>query len=241
MNAEVTMANIRKSKLLMLIMSIMMLVVMAGCGGGNAAPQQKERKPVAQAQEKTATPEVKHKSLVVYFSVPETTKADNMNAEEEYSTVVINGKVLGNTQYVAQLIQEKTGGDIFRIEPVTPYPMNHDELEKVATQEQRENALPKIAGKIENLDKYDTVFVGYPNWYADMPRIMYSFFETYDLSGKTLIPFVTSGGSGFSGTIGTIKKLEPNAKVVEKGLAIWRNNAENAKKDVVKWLDGLGY
>lgn len=106
------------------------------------------------------------KVLVVYFSVPETTNAENMNAEEEYSTVVINGEVLGNTQYVAYVIQENIGADIFRIEPVTPYPMNHADLEEVATEEKRSNAMPEIVAEIENIEQYNTIFLGYPNWLA---------------------------------------------------------------------------
>lgn len=177
--------------------------------------------------------------LVVYFSVPETTSAENMNAEEEYSTVVIHGEVLGNTQYVAYVISENTGADIFRIEPVTPYPMNHAELEEVATKEMQDGAFPAIAAQVESMAQYDTVFVGFPCWYADMPRILYSFFEEYDLSGKTIVPFVTSGASGFAGTIGTIGKLEPNANVVQDGLSLIRTSMENAEAEVIAWLNGL--
>ena len=106
------------------------------------------------------------KTLVVYFSVPETDSAENMNAEEENSTVVIDGEVLGNTQYVAYVIQENTGADIFRIEPTTPYPMDHAELEEVATEEKSNDAMPEIAAEVENIEQYDTVFLGYPNWLA---------------------------------------------------------------------------
>lgn len=181
------------------------------------------------------------KTLVVYFSMPETTKPDNMNAEEEYSTVVIDGEVLGNTQYVAYVIQENTGADIFRIEPVTPYPMNHAELEEVATEEKRNDAMPEIAAEVENIEQYDTIFLGYPNWYADMPRIIYSFLDQYDLSGKTIVPFVTSGGSGFSNTISTIADLEPDANVITDGLSISRNVVQDAEADIIEWVEGLGF
>lgn len=181
------------------------------------------------------------KSLVVYFSVPETTKPDNMSSEEEYSTVVIDGEVLGNTQYAAHVIQENTGADIFRIEPVTPYPMNHAELEEVATEEKRNNAMPEIAAEIENLEQYTTIFLGYPNWYGDMPRIIYSFLEQYDLSGKTVAPFVTSGGSGFSNTINTIADLQPNATVITDGYSVNRNKVQDAEQEIIAWVNDLGY
>lgn len=102
------------------------------------------------------------KKLVVYFSMPETTDPDNMSREEELSTVVIDGQVLGNTQYVAYVIEQNTGADVFRIEPVTPYPLDHSELEDIAQKEQQENARPEIAGKVENIEQYDTVFFGFP-------------------------------------------------------------------------------
>ena len=181
------------------------------------------------------------KALVVYFSVPETTNAENMNAEEEYSTVVIDGEVLGNTQYVAYVIQENIGADIFRIEPVTSYPMNHADLEEVATEEKRSNAMPEIVAEIENIEQYNTIFLGYPNWYSDMPRIIYSFLDQYDLSGKTIVPFVTSGGSGFSNTISTIADMEPDAEVITDGLSISRDVVQDAEEDIVQWVKDLGY
>lgn len=94
---------------------------------------------------------------------------------------------------MAYLIQQATDGDILRIEPVTPYPMNHAELEEVATAEKAQRACPEIAAQVEDMAQYDTIFIGYPIWYADMPMIVYSFLEQYDLSGKTIVPFITPG------------------------------------------------
>lgn len=183
----------------------------------------------------------KGKSLVVYFSMPETDNPHNMTREEDNSVVVINGKVLGNTQYVAQLIRDMTGADLFRIEPRQPYPTAHRALVDLAKDEQNRNARPAIAGKIENMDAYHTVFIGYPNWWADMPMILYTFLESYDLSGKTVIPFNTHGGSGFSDTIDTIARLQPKARVVESGFTISRSRMERAESGVAAWLTELGY
>ena len=189
----------------------------------------------------TSQPTAASKTLVVYFSMPETTDPDNMTQEEDNSVVVINGEVLGNTQYVAQVIQENTGADIFRIEPETPYPTDHETLVDLAKKEQNENARPAMKNSIENIDQYETIFIGYPNWWGDMPMIMYSFFDKYDLSGKTIIPFNTHGGSGFSNTIDTIAELEPNADVNTNGFTVSRNNVEEVKPDIVNWLKELGY
>lgn len=178
------------------------------------------------------------KSLVVYFSMPETTEPDNMTEEEANSTVVIDGEVLGNTQYMAYVIAENQNADIFRIEPETPYPTDHDTLVDLAAEEQDNDARPAIKEQIENIDDYNTIFLGYPNWWGDMPMILYTFLEQYDLSGKTVIPFNTHGGSGFSSTVNTIRQLEPQANILE-GLSISRNRIQDAESDIIEWLSGL--
>ena len=121
----------------------------------------------SETEETPATePEKTVNTLVVYFSMPETTNPNNMTQEEDNSVVVIDGEVLGNTQYVAYVIQENTGADIFRIEPETPYPTDHETLVDLAKEEQNQNARPKLKASIENFEQYDTVFIGYPNWLA---------------------------------------------------------------------------
>ena len=179
------------------------------------------------------------RSLVVYFSMPETDRADNMTQEEDNSVVVIDGEVLGNTQYMADVIKEQTNSDIFRIEPKTPYPMDHETLVDIAAKEQNEGARPVIKDFIENPDDYDIIYIGYPIWWSDMPMILYTFFDEYDLSGKTIVPFGTHGGSGFAGTIDTISILEPNARVIENGLTVSRDDIENAENEIVAWVKGL--
>lgn len=176
--------------------------------------------------------------LVTYFSIPETTNPNNMTTEEDNSVVVIDGEVLGNTQYMAYVIQEATGADIFRIEPRTPYPTNHSTLVDLAAEEQEQNARPAIKERVTNMDDYDVVFIGYPIWWSDMPQILYTFFDTYDFSGKTIIPFSTHGGSGFAGTPRTIQGLEPNATMLD-GLTISRNNIQNARQEIIDWVNDL--
>ena len=187
---------------------------------------------------KADTNKTESKSLVVYFSMPKTTKPDNMTQEEDNSTVVINGEVLGNTQYMAYVIAENRNADIFRIEPQTPYPTNHSTLVDQAYEEQKNKARSAIKDSLENIDDYDVIFLGYPNWWGDMPMILYTFLEQYDLSGKTVIPFNTHGGSGFSDTINTIRKLQPNAEVLD-GLSISRNHIQDAEDEIVDWVNSL--
>lgn len=245
-----------KKRLFSILLCMALVLGMAACGKSDTsqtkAQENDEKKEQDASQEGTEPEDADEpesqagqasdgKALVVYFSVPETDSAEDMNAEEKNSTVVIDGEVLGNTQYVAYVIQENTGADIFRIEPKAPYPMDHAELEEVATEEKSNNAMPEIAAEVENMEQYNTVFLGYPNWYADMPRIIYSFLDKYDLSDKTVVPFVTSGGSGFSDTINTITELEPEAEVITDGLSISRNVVQDAESDIIEWLKSLGY
>ena len=176
--------------------------------------------------------------LIAYFSVPETDGVDTVSGA---SRVAVDGEVLGNNEYIAQMIQGEVGGDLFPIETVQEYPGTHDALLEFAYNEKQENARPELATEIENFDSYDTVFLGYPNWNADLPMPLYTFLESYDFSGKTIIPFTTHGGSGFSGTIRTIESLQPAANVIEDGLSISRRNVPNAQQEVADWAAGLGF
>lgn len=176
--------------------------------------------------------------LIAYFTVPET---DGVDTVAGASRVVVDGEVLGNNQYIAQLIQGEVGGDLYAIETVQEYPGSHDPLLEYAYTEKAENARPELAGQIENLEDYDVIFLGYPNWNADLPMPLYTFLEQYDFSGKTIIPFTTHGGSGFSRTIQTIQELQPGATIVEDGLSISRNNVPEAQSAVTDWIAGLSY
>lgn len=181
------------------------------------------------------------KSLVVYFSVPEADDPNKkMTTEEENSTIVVDGKVLGNTQYVAMLIQEYTKSDIYRIEPKIPYTTNHTDLVSLAKEEQERDVRPEIKNKISNFDDYDTIYIGYPIWWSDMPQILYTFLELYDFKEKTVIPFSTHGGSGLAGTIRTIQSKLTDSNVESNAFTMSRNSMEQAPKEVKEWLQEIG-
>lgn len=176
------------------------------------------------------------KTLVVYFSVPETDNPNNMTRDEDNSTVVINGEVLGNTQYVAELIKERTSADIFKLEPTDAYPTDHSELLARAQEEMSNNVKPEIKDNIENFEQYDVIYIGYPIWNADVPPIINSFLEEYNFDGKTVVPFCTHGGSGLSGTEVKIANKIRNANVISNGFSISRTNMDNAISQVESWL-----
>lgn len=145
----------------------------------------------------------------------------------------------GNTESVAKEIENQTGADVFRIVPTEAYTDDYDTLLDIAQKEQQSGARPAISGSIENFDSYEIVYLGFPNWWGDMPMILYSFLDDYDLSGKTIVPFVTSGGSGFSNTISTIENMEPNALVLD-GLSLLNSQTDAPHDAVADWLSGLG-
>ena len=145
----------------------------------------------------------------------------------------------GNTEAMANLIAEQTGGTLFEIAPATPYTDDYDALLDIAQQEQADNARPELAATVENWDSYDVVLVGYPDWWSDAPMVIYSFLESYDWTGKTLVPFCTSGGSGFGRSLDRLPDSAPGATILE-GLHVSGSSAADSGEEVAEWIAGLG-
>lgn len=175
------------------------------------------------------------KSLVVYFSAPVKERSGQVDGISSASRTARGKTYKGNTEYVAELISKETKADLFEIVPQKAYADTYDRMVRRAEQEQEEDERPAIKNKIKNISQYDTIYVGYPIWWSDMPQIMYTFFDTYDLKGKNIIPFCTHAGSGLSGTVGRIKKLEPQATVY-KGLEIYRTDVTSSDNRVRSWI-----
>ncbi|GFP76965.1 flavodoxin [Clostridium fungisolvens] len=142
----------------------------------------------------------------------------------------------GNSKKVAELIQEKTGGDIFRIETINPYPTDYNAVVDQAKREQEYNYRPKLAAQVDDMGAYDVVFVGYPNWWITMPMAVFTFLEEYDLSGKMVIPFCTHRGTGLGGSVDDIAELCPNSTIIE-GLEIIDDEEIGQQIDI--WLDRI--
>jgi len=171
--------------------------------------------------------------LIAYFS----------RADENYNVGNVD---VGNTEIMAGFIKDYLGdkADSFKIDPVKDYPSNYKECTEVATQELNSNARPEFKNASSlNLDNYDTIFIGYPIWWGDVPMIINTFLEKYNFSGKTIIPFNTHEGSGNSGTYTSIKNKMKSSIVNTNGLAIQGKTArqESSRSTVENWLKGLGY
>ncbi len=227
-------------RLVPLLLTSLLLLTAAGCGAAEEptpSSSEPESSSAASASDGAETAEEPGGILIAYFSVPEDVDTEGVDAVAGASVVVREGEVLGNTEYMASIIQQTVGGDLFRIETVEDYPLDHDALVDFAAEEQDAGARPELAGEVENLDQYDTIFLGYPNWWGDMPMALYTFLESYDLSGKTVIPFCPHGGSRFSRTVETIAELQPDASVSGEGLAISRNEVAGSAETVAAWAE----
>ncbi|MBA2840419.1 flavodoxin [Methanococcus maripaludis] len=170
-----------------------------------------------------------NKCLIAYFS----------RAGNNYVGGQIVNLQVGNTKIVAETIHEIIGGDLFQIDTVTPYPKDYSATTNVAKKELNENARPKLTGHVTNMDSYDTIFLGYPNWLGTAPMAVFTFLEEYDFSGKTIIPFCTHEGSGMGHSESDIEKTCPDAKILNV-LSIYGSQVNSSKKDIEKWLDKLG-
>lgn len=169
----------------------------------------------------------------------ETPEIVDASSEKGSESLVVYFSRSGNTENVAKSIQSQTNSDIFELVPVTPYSDDYDTVADVAQEEQSSNARPAISETIENIQQYDVIYVGFPIWWGDMPMILYTFFDTYDLSEKTIAPFCTSGGSGLSDTVNEIRSLEPNATVLD-GLHIGSESSSQPDEAVSQWIREIG-
>lgn len=165
------------------------------------------------------------KTLIAYYS----------RRGENYVNGIIKDLSVGNTETVAKKITAYLDADIFRIETVSNYPEDYTETTNVAMLELNTNARPELKSLINNIGDYDMVFLGYPNWWGTMPMCVCTFLESYDFSGKTILPFCTHEGSGLGHSEKDIVKLCPDSDV-KKGLAIRGSHVATADNEIAAWL-----
>ena len=225
----------------MAALSVMMMLLFTACGpqGNNANQSGQKAEATAQTAQtaqnaenaENPTAPSTHKILVAYFS----RTGDNYE---------VGNIEKGNTAIVAEMVAEKTGGTLFEIKPVKEYPAGYRECTEVAKAEQEANARPEIAAKIENLNEYDVIFLGYPIWWSDLPMLMYTFLEQNDFNGKTIIPFCTSAGEYMTGKELQIPQIAKGSMIAQ-GLGIrgkeCQENPDAVKEKVIYWINGLGY
>ena len=197
--------------------------------GTEKTPEQKGAEPEDEqsgdGQAGDAATQDKSKSIVVYYS----------RTGDNYSVGNIE---VGNTAKIALEIVKQTGADRFEIVPEKAYPAVYKACTEVAQEETNANARPKSATTLEHFEQYDTVYLGYPIWWGDMPMVVYTFIESYDFDNKTVIPFNTHEGSGQAGTWGNLRKALPKA-TVKDGLVMTGSTAQNDPDEVARQVKAL--
>ncbi len=174
------------------------------------------------------------------------TEETDSDSESEAQETVNEKEILiayfsrtGNTKELAEEISSQIGGELFEIVPTEPYPADYDETVERFRRERDENARPAIANSVEDITRYDVIFIGFPNWGDDMPHIVYTFLEQYDFSGKTLVPFCTNGGGGFGNSIAGLNRTCPNSEIAE-GFECSGSRIQNESDNIAEWLGTLG-
>ena len=217
-----------------LFMVFILAAAMAGCGNNSNGTDNNSDTQVSGQPEETSEAQ----------KTSEDTSDSNEESKAEDSAG--NGKILvayfshsGNTKKIAEEIQSKTGADIFEIKTVNVYSDDYNTVLDEAKAEQNDKARPELSEKVKDMTQYQTVIIGYPIWWGDMPMAVYSFLDEYDLSGKTVLPFCTHGGSGLCQTDKNIQNEEKDAKVTD-GLAISDASLDDADGDIDQWLKRNG-
>lgn len=234
-------------RIIALLLSLIFIFALVSCGTQNTEEPQSDNNSSAngltgstpgntstgfeQSENQTLSDK---KILTIYFSSANTAGVDAVSS----ATPMVNN--MGSTEYLAEYIHGKVGGDIAKITPVKDYPESYNGTADAAKAERDNDERPEFKPLDVNPEDYDVIFVGYPMWWYTLPMIMYTFFDTYDFSGKTIVPFNTHAGSGDGGTYREIEEFEPGATVLD-GLAVSGSRADNSDGDIDEWLEGLNY
>lgn len=209
-----------------LLMTGILLMTAAGCGNagtqgdGNSQPENTQSQTVESTQ----------------------AQQDNAILEEDVDAVTSPSVIApGNVQELAGWVQEQTGGDLFSIRVAEPYSSDWDECLSRANDERGEDARPELVENVENLDQYDTVFLGYPNWWYGVPMALLSFLEENDLSGKQVYLFCSHGTGGLADSVDIIEEAIPNAEISDNVFDCYEEDASSSQDEIQSWLGEMGY
>jgi flavodoxin len=221
-------------RIIAMMLTLAMVLSLAACSGGSGSEEQSKDEAVTEKQTETTTRDG-DKVLVLYFS------ADNTKDVDAVSSATPMVGDTSATKWIAEIIHDEMGGDIEAIIPSVDYPLEYDECADYAKKETDSDARPAYEKLSVDPASYDIIFIGYPMWWYTIPMVLETFFDDYDLSGKTIVPFNTHAGSRDGGTYKVIQEREPGATVLE-GIAISGSSAgsDDAKTEILDWLDGLG-
>lgn len=163
------------------------------------------------------------KKLIAYYS----------RSGQNYFGGQIKEVEVGNTEKLANIINEVIDGDIYKIEQVNPYSNDYKTCVKQAMEDNKNNSRPELKNMLDSIDDYDVIYLGYPNYCGTMPMAVFTFLDSFDFSDKTVYPFCTHEGSGFGHSLNDLKKYCPN---VERGIEIIGSKVDEKKDEIISWL-----
>lgn len=229
-------------QLFIILLLLIPAMTFAGCSDGNNEPQTEiPDSPGNNGDDEkgTVTPG-NGKILIAWFSRwGNTNYPSDVDATTGASIIVDNGTHRGTTEVVARYIQTAVGGDLHLIETSAPYPTEFDDVRDQNHAEQAAETLPALKNRIENMEQYDVIFIGYPNWALDVPQAILSFLSAYDFSGKTVVPFCTHAGYGAGSSYRSVQNAASDANVLD-GIAIKDSEVLSAESQVQSWLERIG-
>ncbi len=229
-------------KLTAILLCLAVCMSLAACGG-----QENESNNLPKQNSSTVSPSLNHTAsgdsniLIAYFTWAENTHVENPDAVDVDATTSASVLLPGNAAKIAGWIQNRTGGDLFSIVVTEPYSSDYDECLDRAADEKAKNTRPELKNHLDNMEDYDVVFLGFPNWWYTVPMAIHSFLEEYDFSGKTIIPFVTHGTGGLASTIEDIKDNLPDSANVLEPIGVYREDVDKSHPAVNEWLDQMGF
>lgn len=228
-------------KYVSLFLALLLGFAVTACGGSESVSEI----PLSQVQSEETQNEASEENvseenkqiLVAYFSW-----ADNAILEENVDAVT-SPSVLspGNVEELALWVQGETGGDLFSIEVTEPYPSDWDACLERANEEKAEEARPELTNSVENFDDYDTIFIGYPNWWYGVPMALLSFLEAYDFTDKEVYLFCSHGTGGLADSVEIITETIPDAVISDNIFDCYEEEASSSQEEIQNWVDGLGY
>ena len=232
-------------KALSLLLSLTLFLSLAACGQP-AESQGPAEEPDASAEQTTPTTtppqdeaEDSPKILIAYFTWADNTVVEDPSAVDVDAITSASVLVPGNAARLAGWIQREVGGDLHSIIVEEPYSSDYDECLDRAADEKADNARPALTSHVDNMEEYDIVFLGFPNWWYTLPMPVLTFVDEYDWSGKTVVPFVTHGTGGLSSTIRDLTAALPEDVTILDAIGVYRPEVADAQGDIIAWLDTL--
>lgn len=238
-----------KGKLNIIFIILTMLLILIACSNSNnneekdikfLEAEESLNSNIEEIEELSFTQNAGKKILIAYFTWADNTFVANPSSVDVNATTSASVLSPGDAGLIARWIQEETGGDLFSIVTENKYSSNYDECLNKARQERDNNERPRLVGRVNNMDDYDVIFLGFPNWWYTCPMAVFTFLESYNFSGKTIIPFCAHGTGGLSRTVRDIRRTLPNVKVLD-AIGVYRPEVRNSRNRIINWVKGLSY